>query len=31
MLLAAKDSSGLSLIRPEAPKTNGTSIGWLWQ
>ncbi|MEA3490873.1 MAG: methionine--tRNA ligase [Campylobacterota bacterium] len=27
MLLAAKDSSGLSLIRPEAPKTNGTSIG----
>ncbi len=27
MLLAAKDSSGLSLIRPEAPKSNGTNIG----
>ncbi len=27
MLLAAKDSGGLSLIRPEAPKTNGTKIG----
>ena len=27
MLLAAKDASGLSLIRPEAPKTNGTPIG----
>ena len=27
MLLAAKDSSGLSLIRPEAPKSNGTDIG----
>ncbi len=27
MLLAAKDSSGLSLIRPEAPKSNGTGIG----
>ncbi|MEA3418630.1 MAG: methionine--tRNA ligase [Campylobacterota bacterium] len=27
MLLAAKDENGLSLIRPEAPKTNGTSIG----
>ncbi|SFV50290.1 Methionyl-tRNA synthetase [hydrothermal vent metagenome] len=27
MLLAAKDSSGLSLIRPEAPKANGTDIG----
>jgi len=27
MLLAAKDSSGLSLIRPEAPKQNGTNIG----
>jgi len=27
MLLAVKDESGLSLIRPEAPKTNGTPIG----
>ncbi len=27
MLLAAKDGDGLSLIRPEAPKTNGTKIG----
>ncbi len=27
MLLAAKDSSGLSLIIPEAPKQNGTNIG----
>jgi len=27
MLLAAKDESGLSLIRPELPKTNGTPIG----
>jgi methionyl-tRNA synthetase len=27
MLLAAKDKSGLSLIRPESPKANGTSIG----
>ncbi len=27
MLLAAKDTSGLSLIRPEAPKSNGTGIG----
>ncbi|SFV62196.1 Methionyl-tRNA synthetase [hydrothermal vent metagenome] len=27
MLLAAKDANGLSLIRPEAPKTNGTPIG----
>ena len=27
MLLAAKDSGGLSLIRPEAPKQNGTNIG----
>ena len=27
MLLAAKDENGLSLIRPEAPKTNGTPIG----
>ncbi len=27
MLLAAKDADGLSLIRPEAPKTNGTKIG----
>ena len=27
MLLAAKDKSGLSLIRPEAPKTDGTPIG----
>jgi len=27
MLLAAKDESGLSLIRPESPKTNGTPIG----
>jgi len=26
MLLAAKDSSGLCLIRPEKPKTNGTPI-----
>ena len=27
MLLAAKDSDGLSLIRPETPKQNGTNIG----
>jgi len=27
MLLAAKDGSGLSLIRPESPKANGTPIG----
>ena len=27
MLLAAKDSNGLSLIRPETPKTAGTPIG----
>lgn len=27
MLLAAKDSEGLSLIRPEKPKTAGTPIG----
>ncbi len=27
MILAAKDENGLSLIRPEAPKTNGTKIG----
>jgi methionyl-tRNA synthetase len=27
MLLAAKDESGLSLIRPEAPKAAGTPIG----
>ncbi|KIM10701.1 MAG: methionyl-tRNA synthetase [Sulfuricurvum sp. PC08-66] len=27
MLLAAKDSEGLSLIRPEKPRTNGASIG----
>lgn len=27
MLLAAKDSEGLSLIRPEKPKTPGTPIG----
>jgi len=27
MLLAAKDADGLSLIRPEAPKANGTKIG----
>ena len=27
MLLAAKDESGLSLIRPESPKTDGTPIG----
>ena len=27
MLLAAKDANGLSLIRPEAPKANGTPIG----
>lgn len=27
MLLAAKDADGLCLIRPEKPKTNGTSIG----
>ena len=27
MILAAKDESGLSLIRPEAPKTAGTPIG----
>ncbi len=27
MLLAVKDSSGLSLIRPESPKENGSSIG----
>jgi len=27
MLLAAKDAEGLSLIRPEAPKSNGTAIG----
>lgn len=27
MLLAAKDADGLSLIRPETPKTNGTKIG----
>ena len=27
MLLAAKDENGLSLIRPESPKTNGTAIG----
>jgi methionyl-tRNA synthetase len=27
MLLAAKDSDGLSLIRPEKPKTAGTPIG----
>jgi len=27
MLLAAKDSNGLSLIRPEKPKTAGTPIG----
>ena len=27
MILAAKDANGLSLVRPEAPKTNGTPIG----
>ena len=27
MILTAHDESGLGLIRPEAPKTNGTSIG----
>ena len=27
MLLAAKDADGLSLIRPESPKANGTPIG----
>ena len=27
MLLAAKDTEGLCLIRPEKPKTNGTPIG----
>ena len=27
MLLAAKDTDGLCLIRPEKPKTNGTPIG----
>ncbi|SHO80368.1 Methionyl-tRNA synthetase [hydrothermal vent metagenome] len=27
MLLAVKDSSGLSLIRPESPRENGSSIG----
>jgi methionyl-tRNA synthetase len=27
MLLAAKDKSGLSLIRPEAPKKSGTPVG----
>lgn len=27
MLLAAKDGDGLCMIRPEKPKTNGTSIG----
>jgi methionyl-tRNA synthetase len=27
MLLAAKDKDGLCMIRPEKPKTNGTSIG----
>lgn len=27
MLLAAKDKKGLSLIRPEAPKKNGTPVG----
>jgi methionyl-tRNA synthetase len=26
MLLAAKDENGLHLIRPEAPKMNGTPI-----
>jgi len=27
MILAAKDKNGLSLIRPEAPKSNGTTVG----
>jgi methionyl-tRNA synthetase len=27
MILAAKDANGLSLIRPEAPKSNGTTVG----
>ena len=27
MLLAAKDKNGLSLMRPEAPKKSGTSVG----
>jgi methionyl-tRNA synthetase len=26
MLLAAKDDSGLSLLRPEAPKQSGTRV-----
>jgi len=27
MLLAAKDENGLCMIRPEKPKTAGTTIG----